>query len=100
VSISYAFSRKDGNHNALAARYLELGCSCKDTSAIGGGFPDAIVGAAGITDFVEFKTAEGILEPAQVTFHRDWRGSKIWIVRTADEVLEHVMHMRRRARRL
>jgi hypothetical protein len=97
---SYAFSRKDANHDELAAVYVELGCSCEDTSSVGVGFPDAIVGAAGVTDLVEFKTEKGKLEPAQETFHARWRGSRVWIVRTRSEVVLHVQNMRQRARKL
>lgn len=97
---SYAFSRKDANHDALAAVYIELGCSCADTSALGGGFPDAVVGAAGVTDLVEFKTQGGTIEPAQVTFDAKWRGSPCWVIRTRDDVVFHVQNMRARARKL
>lgn len=95
---SYAFSRKDTNHQELAAVYWSLGCSCVDISAMGGGVPDAFVGCAGITDLVEFKTALGALEPAQVTFGSRWRGSVIWVVRSQADVIAHVTHMRKRAK--
>jgi hypothetical protein len=93
---SYAFSRKDANHDELAGVYVSMGCSCEDTSSLGVGFPDAIVGCAGVTDLVEFKSESGGLEPAQVTFHARWRGSKIWIVRSQAEVIAHVTDMRAR----
>ena len=95
---SYAFSRKDANHDELAAVYVELGCSCEDSSALGAGFPDAVVGAAGVTDFVEFKSPGGQLEPAQETFMARWRGSPVWVIRKRDDVLQHVSSMRTRAR--
>jgi hypothetical protein len=97
---SYAFSRKDGNHTTLADVYLELGCSVSDTSALGAGFPDAVVGCAGITDVVEFKMPEGSLEPSQKTFIDKWRGSKVWVIQDRDSVIAHVGHMRKRARKL
>ena len=97
---SYAFSRKDANHDELAAAYIEQGCSCIDTSAHGGGFPDAVVGCAGVTDLVEFKSEGGTLEPAQETFDARWRGSPVWLVRTREEVEYHVRSMRARARQL
>ncbi len=95
---SYAFSRKDANHESLAGVYLSLGCSCVDTAALGGGIPDAMIGCAGISDWVEFKSEDGKLAPAQETFHRDWRGSPIWIVRSQADVVAHTVDMRRRAR--
>jgi hypothetical protein len=97
---SYAFSRKDANHDELAAVYLSLGCSCEDASALGSGFPDAVVGCAGVTDLVEFKTEDGKLEPAQETFVARWRGSYVWLVRSQADVIAHVNHMRKRAKRL
>lgn len=97
---SYAFSRKDANHDALAAVYVELGCSCEDTSTLGEGFPDAVVGCAGVTDLVEFKSDGGAIKPAQVTFDARWRGSKVLIIRSRDEVIYHVQSMRHRARKL
>lgn len=97
---SYAFSRKDSNHEELTKVYLSLGCSCEDTSALGNGFPDALVGCAGVTDLVEFKTEDGTLEPAQVTFHARNRGSQIWIVRNQADCVAHVNNMRTRARKL
>jgi len=96
---SYAFSRKDANHEALAAVYVSLGCSCIDTSAEGAGVPDAVIGCAGITDWVEFKSEDGKLEPAQETFHSCWRGSAIWIIRSQADVIAHTVDMRKRARR-
>lgn len=96
---SHAFSRKDGNHNALCDVYVELGCSVADTSALGAGFPDAVIGAAGITDLVEFKTATGQLELSQETFIAKWRGSRVWVIADRDSVITHVADMRKRARK-
>lgn len=96
---SYAFSRKDANHDTLAAVYRSLGCSCVDLYAEGGGVPDAAIGCAGITDFVEFKAEDGKLNPAQETFHASWRGSAIWIIRSQADVIAHTVDMRKRARR-
>lgn len=95
---SYAFSRKDANHDALTGIYQQMGCSVVDISSQGGGIPDAVVGAAGVTDFVEFKTPDGEVEPAQETFYKTWRGSPVWIIRTQNDVELHVSSMRKRAR--
>lgn len=95
---SHAFSRKDANHAELAGYYVQMGCSCEDTSHIGYGFPDAIVGCAGITDLVEFKSADGELEPSQIAFEGRWRGSPIWLIRKQTDVITHVQSMRSRAR--
>ena len=97
---SYAFSQKDSNHGELTQAYEQQGCSVADTSAMGEGFPDAVVGAAGVTDLVEFKTPDGELKPSQETFMRTWRGSIVWVVRTVQDVDYHVASMRKRARLL
>lgn len=94
---SYAFSRKDSNHDELSDAYRELGCSVVDLSSVGSGVPDAVIGAAGITDFAEFKTKDGRLEPAQNTFMQTWRGSIVWVIRDRADVLFHVQSMRKRA---
>lgn len=45
-----------------------------DTHAVGGGFPDLVVGCSwGEFIVVECKTARGKLTPEQVTWHWRWR---------------------------
>lgn len=86
----------DSNHAALSLVYEELYCSVVPTTGIGHGFPDAVVGIMGRTELVEFKTEDGELRPAQVTFHRDWRGSKVRTIRTRADVIAHVQEMAKR----
>lgn len=93
------YGRRDENHQQIVAWYRELGCSVADTADLGLGLPDIFVGAAGVSDPVEIKTADGKLKPMQETFIHAWRGSIVRIVRSREEVIEHVMHMRSRARR-
>lgn len=95
-SVRAGMGARDANHGSIAAWYEELFCSVKDTHGVGHGFGDMVVGCAGITDIVEVKTEAGQLEPAQVTFHRDWRGSKVVIVRNQSDVINHVLNMRER----
>lgn len=90
---------RDANHSELSAVYEQCYCSVKDTSMVGGGFPDAVIGCAGRTELVEFKTADGTLTPPQQTFTRDWRGSSVRIVRTREDVIEHVQCIRERVAR-
>lgn len=89
-----AQGRTDANHPEVRGWYEELYCSFVDTHSLGGGFGDAVIGCAGITSIIEIKTEHGQLEPAQVTFHRDWRGSKVVIVRTQADVINHVANIR------
>jgi len=93
------YGKPDSNHHDVIGWYEDLGCKVCDTKDVGLGFPDLVVGAAGITDVVEVKSDEGKLRPSQELFVAAWRGSAVRIVRTREDVIEHVMHMRSRARR-
>ena len=88
-------SRRDSNHDEIAETYRQLLCSVHDTSMVGFGFPDLAVGAGMQTDLVEIKTEDGDLDPRQKTFHRDWRGAKPVVVRTKEDVIEHVQRLRK-----
>ncbi len=92
------WGKPDANHSQVKEWYRSLGCSIADTKDQGLGVPDLFIGCAGITDPVEVKTATGKLEPSQETFIASWRGSKVWIVTTLDDVMKHVTDMRRRVR--
>ena len=76
--------------------YRDAGCSVVDLHGVGFGCPDLMIGCAGRTELVEVKTDEGELSPGQVVFVRDWRGSKVVIVRNRDGVMVHVQAIRRR----
>jgi hypothetical protein len=89
----------DENHADVVGWYEELFCSVVDTHALGFGFPDLVVGIAGRTELVEVKTEDGQLEASQVRFIRDWRGSKVTVVRTREDVINHVQRVRGRASR-
>jgi hypothetical protein len=93
------YGNRDANHGEIVGWYRELGCIVAETHDAGLGVPDLFVGCVGITDPVEIKTKDGVLEASQKTFIAGWRGSRVWIVRTQAEVIEHVNNMRQRARR-
>lgn len=72
-------ARKDDNHNELSRALLSLGCSVLDTSRLGEGFGDVVVGYGGRSFVVEFKdgskpASARKLTPAQVKFKQDWKG--------------------------
>lgn len=90
----YKTVRRDANHHVIVAAYEKLFCSVIDTSMVGFGFPDLVIGCAGITELVEVKTEEGGLESSQERFVRDWRGSKVRIVRSESDVADHVTTIR------
>jgi len=97
--VKQRYGKPDANHGEVKGWYVELGCSVADTKDAGLGVPDLFVGCAGVTDPVEVKTEDGGLEKSQETFIATWRGSRVWVSRTHDDVVAHVHDMRRRARR-
>jgi len=93
-----AMGKRDANHAELARVYESLGCSVVDTYMVGGGFGDMVIGCVGVTEIAEAKTDEGDLSAAQVSFAMRWRGSKIRVVRTQEDVIAHVKEIRKRIR--
>lgn len=78
-------ARTDANHAAVVKALRQCGCSVFDTSAVGGGFPDLVVGCAGKTMLMEVKDgakppSARRLTPAQLELHAHWRGGPIAVV--------------------
>lgn len=94
-----AQGRADGNHSEVRGWYEELYCSVVDLHGVGFGCPDLLIGLAGRSELVEIKTDSGQLEASQVRFQRDWRGSKVAVVRTQADVANHVQNVRERVSR-
>ena len=72
-------ARKDANHDAVAAYMQRLGWSVVDTSRMGEGFPDCLVGRAGFCCPVEIKDGSKVkskrsLTSAQKTWRAEWTG--------------------------
>jgi hypothetical protein len=84
----------DANASEVKAWYEELFCSVIDTHTLGDGFPDLVVGIAGVTEVVEIKTAHGHLLESQIEFQRRWRGRHVVLVRDNGDVINHVQRVR------
>lgn len=95
---------RDRNHADLVRCLEELGCTVADMALAGvEGFPDVVIGLCGETHLVEFKNpatryGRAGLNLEQSGFARDWRGSKVWVVSSRDEVIALVTNLRRMAR--
>lgn len=85
--------RRDANHQEVKDTFLGLGCSVADTADVGGGFPDLVVGIAGVTTLVEVKTLDGSHTPEQERFYAEWRGSH-YTVRSRDQAIDLVQSVR------
>ena len=89
-----AFAKRDSNHDALVKVYQSLHCGVIDTHSFGFGFPDLLVHFSGYCAPVEIKSEDGALEASQERFIRDWKGPRIEIVRSSDQVIDHVQRIR------
>jgi hypothetical protein len=95
----YRFARADSNHDDIVRWYEELFCSVIDLRQIKFGCPDLLVGIGFIAnELVECKTDTGSLEDSQIRFQRDWKGRKMRIVRTREDVTQHVQEIRAKLR--
>jgi hypothetical protein len=82
------FPRKvDENQKELVDTFLQMGFSVIDTSSVGGGFPDLILGKDNKNYLVEIKNekAGGRLNELQVKFFTEWKGQccVIWNIEQA-----------------
>jgi len=66
--------KRDSNHAEIARTFERLGCTVFDTSAVGGDFPDMVVGCAGRNLLIEAKSDKGKLSEGQDGFRERWRG--------------------------
>jgi Holliday junction resolvase len=75
--MTYA-KRVDLNHAEIVKKFRELGASVFDSSGIGRGFPDILVGFNGNTALVEIKSGEKKkFTDAQLKFIAEWKGSVV-----------------------
>lgn len=93
--------KKDGNHDALKAVFVRMGCSVADLFNAGlPGFPDIVVGCGGRDYLVEIKNPEtrygrAGLNSNQTSFSAEWRGGMIYVVSSDLEVVALVNNWRR-----
>lgn len=95
-------ARVDGNHTAIKQNLERLGCEVEDTSGVGGGFPDLIVGKRGRAVFLEIKDPSQPpsgrrLTPAQEKWHARWKaqGVPVFVVETFEEAVDAVFERQR-----
>lgn len=86
-------TRKDGNHKAIVKSLRGLpGVTVSDTSGVGDGFPDIVVGHKGINYLFEIKdgskppSARKLTEDEEV-FHTSWKG-QVTVINSFDEAFK------------
>lgn len=82
-------AKVDTNHSAIVNALRKCGCSVQSLAPVGCGVPDILVGIAGKTYLLEIKAANGVLTPAEASWHALWRGH-VAIVRTIAEAMAAV----------
>lgn len=82
--------RKDKNHAQIVDALKAFGATVADTSALGGGIPDLLVGYKGVNVWIEVKDGQGSLTDDQVEFSARWRGASVKVCRTVDDALRAV----------
>lgn len=85
-------AKVDANQAEIVQALRKVGCSVLDTSAVGGGFPDLVVGCGGKTMLMEIK--DGAKPPsarrltsAQLELHAAWRGGPIAVVMDVESAI-------------
>ena len=88
--------KTDHNQSEIVNTLRSIGATVTDLSQVGGGVPDILIGMVANCPncqkafrqnlLAEIKSEIGTLTPAQVEFHRLWRG-QLLIIRTVDDVL-------------
>jgi len=97
----FAQHRTDRNHAEIRDAFLALHCSVHDTSMVGGGFPDLVVGIntprnGRVNLLIEVKPSnDSVISKAQMEFHRAWRGRVVTVWNTS-QVVDLVQEIRMR----
>lgn len=86
--------RVDANHARIVKAFRQMGCSVHDTSRLGGGFPDLVIGKHGLNVLVEIK--DGSKPPSarkltddEAQFHAAWKGRVATVLDVDDATLVH-----------
>lgn len=85
--------KRDANQPEIVRAFESMGCTVFDASAIGGGFPDLVVGVCGKSFLVEIKTPKGKFTTDQVRFFESWAG-QYDSVSSVNDVINLVKHYR------
>jgi len=87
-----AIKRKDANHREIISQLRQIGCSVFDTSNLGEGFPDIVVGFRGKNYLFEIKDgskppSQRKLREKQIKFLNDWRG-EVYVIENLEDALK------------
>jgi Holliday junction resolvase len=81
----------DSNHKQIVEAFRQLGCSVFDTSGVGRGFPDLLIGKAFKTVLVEIKSSDKAkFTKHQKEFMVHWKGSTVCRIQDIEGVINLV----------
>lgn len=82
--------RTDKNQTEIVRTLKAVGATVTDTSMVGGGFPDLVVGHCKKIYLMEIKNpdARGKLRASQIIFQEFWKGPDVHVVESVDEALK------------
>src|SRR5689334_18553459 len=88
---SFVGRKTDQNHTAVVRALRAVGASVSSTAAVGGGFPDLVVGFRGVNYALEVKDGSRIpsrrkLNALEQKFHDSWRGT-VHVVESPEDAL-------------
>jgi endogenous inhibitor of DNA gyrase (YacG/DUF329 family) len=88
-------AKKDANHAEIVTALQKAGASILDTSAIGRGMPDLVVGYQGACVLMEIKNPKNSygksgLSRLQMEWSSSWRGGPVHVVRSVEDALEAI----------
>lgn len=84
--------RTDKNQTEIVRTLKAVGATVTDTSMVGGGFPDLVVGFCGEDHKLEIKNpdAKGKLRTSQIIFQERWKGKPVKVVETPEQALNAI----------
>lgn len=88
----HRYGNPDGNQQGIfdfAAK--RLGAEVRNTTAVGRGFPDGVIGWHGLTVLAEVKQPGGKLRKSQEDFVRVWRGGPVLTVDSGESLLTQLL---------
>lgn len=83
-------AKVDAVQREVVAHLRAIGADVRHLHAVGQGCPDLLVGYRRATYLLEVKSPGGSLTPAQVAWHRDWKGLPVAVVHSVEEALDAI----------
>lgn len=92
------YGKVDATQTALVPVLRAFGASWQSTASLGKDAPDGVAGFLNVDSWVEWKTGKAEPTDGQAKWHREWRGSRVWVIRDREGVIAMLDDMRRRSR--